>query len=559
MALSNVRLVIARSMLPFGISALSWLFYGLLVAPMVALAFSVFDIDTLTWRHLLGFTLPEMLFNSFVLALAVAVGAAFVGTLCALVTSFCQFPGKSVIELLLVLPLAMPAYITAYTYTGIFDANQGFAVWLATLGMTVPDIRNLWGSAAVLIAVLYPYVYMLVRASLLSLPHSFVEVRQLSGQSARLFYMRVIFPVIRPAVLMGSLLVMMETLADYGTVAYFGVNTLTTGVFKVWFGMGEINTAMQLSFGLLVLIFFLVYLERLTRRAQQAYQIQASRRLQPRSLSLRASGLVILLLLLPIAVGFLIPVTQLSFWAVASVDTMQRGTDYVHLVWNSFSLALIASLITVGLAFFFTLRHRFKQNPQQRRRSSAGVSAFQIQTLKLGYALPGLVIAVTLMTPLGVADKLLNQLVDDWFDYHLGLFFSGTLFALLLAYAIRFVSLAIQYGEDGVSRVSQSMIEVAQLQGLTRWQMTKQIMLPILRPSVLSAMLIVFVDVLKELPATLVLRPFNYNTLAVRTFELASDERLLEAALPAITIVIAGLIPVILLMRSLAHEREMHG
>lgn len=558
MAISNVRRIIAGSTLPFGISALSWLCYGLLVAPMLALAFSVFDIDPLIWHHLIEFTLTEMVFNSFVLALVVALGAAFVGTLCALVTSFYRFPGKSLIELLLVLPLAMPAYITAYTYTGMFDANNGVAAWLASWGLTLPDIRNLGGSAAVLIAVLYPYVYMLVRASLLSLPQSFVEVSQLSGQSARHFYSRVIFPVIRPAVLMGSLLVMMETLADYGTVAYFGVNTLTTGVFKVWFGMGEINTAMQLSFGLLVLIFFLVYLERLTRRAQQAYQIQASRRLQPRPLSLPASGVVLLLLILPIAVGFLIPVTQLSFWAVSSINTMEDGADYAHLVWNSFSLAFAAAIITVGLAFFFTLRHRFKQS-LRHQRSKEAVSAFQIQTLKLGYALPGLVIAVTLMTPLGVADRLLNRLADDWFDYQLGLFFSGTLFALLLAYAIRFVSLAIQYGEDGLSRVSQSMIEVAQLQGLSRWQMTRDIMLPILRPSVLSAMLIVFVDVLKELPATLVLRPFNYNTLAVRTFELASDERLLEAALPAITIVIAGLIPVVLLMRSLAYEREVHG
>lgn len=495
------------------------------------------------WTHLLETVLGEYLGYSLALGLLVAGGSMLIGTSLAWLVCRYDFPGRSLLQWLLLLPLAMPAYIIAYTYTGWLDfAGPVQSALRAAFDWGYgdyyfPEVRSFHGAVLMLSLVLYPYVYLLARAAFSQQSQSLFDVSRSMGLGGLGYFWRVALPLARPAIVAGGALAMMEALADYGTVQYFGIPTFTTGIFRTWFGMGKQQGAAQLASLLCTFVLVVLVLEQYSRRQRRYYQQAVSRRITRQS---AGWGITLYCFIWPFF-GFVLPACILIRWVWLS-GLAQLNADFMALIYNSFFLALSAAVLLVILALLYGY--------SKRLLPGAWVGG-QVRLVSLGYALPGTVIAVGLLAPLGAFDQQLNRVSLAWFDIELGLLLSGSLFALLFCYAVRFLAVALNQVETGLERITPSMDQAARSLGLSPIKVLRQIHLPLLGGSLLSALLLVFVDVLKELPATLILRPFNFNTLAVRTFELASDERLQDAALPALMIVLVGLLPVILLTRAL--------
>lgn len=471
-----------------------------------------------------------------------------IGTTLAWCITRYNFMGRAVLIWVLLLPLAMPAYIIAYTYTGLLDFAGPVQSEIRELfGVSYgdywfPEVRSLGGAIVMLTLVLYPYVFIMARTAFAEQPVSLYEASRALGVSRRRFIWQQALPLARPAIFTGTALAMMEAFADYGTVQYFGVSTFTTGIFRTWFGLGNGLAAAQLASLLCTFVLVLLLFEKWSRRnIRYFHQGQTHRPVKPRTLKGWRGFVMAFLCVLPPLFGFGIPVFQLVNWAFLSAERLLDPAFWT-LAFNSLSLALTAGLVVVFLALLFAYG---------KRLSPGLYSRTQIQVASMGYAIPGTVIAVGVLIPLSWADRQFNQLGAALFDWTPGLILSGTSFALLLAYSVRFMSVALHNVETGLQRITPSMDQAARSLGASPSRVMRSVHLPLLKSSVLSAILLVFVDVLKELPATLVLRPFNFNTLAVKTYELASDERLAEAALPALFIVLAGLIPVVYLTRTI--------
>ena len=514
---------------------------------------SVFSPQTEIWLHLRQTVLADYVLNSLLLAGGTGLGALLLGTGSAWLVSQYQFVGRRVLQWLLLLPLAMPAYIIAYTYTGMLDFAGPLQTSLRELtgwrygDYWFPEIRSLGGAILMLSLVLYPYVYMLARTAFYEQSASLFEASRTLGLTPRQHFWRVALPLARPAILTGTALAMMEAFADYGTVQYFGVTTFTTGIFRTWFGMGNQAAAAQLAAMLTGFVLVLLLLERWSRRKIRYYhQGQRSQATNLRRLTaMRQLGLL-LLCCLPVLFGFIVPALQLCSWALSNYQ-VTLNQQFASLVWNSFTLAALAAVLAVLLALLFAYGKRLRRD---------ALVQVPVRLAALGYAVPGTVIAIGVMLPLAYLDGRIDAWAEQWFGVRTGLIFSGTLFALLLAYSVRFLAVSLHSVETGLERIKPSMDNAARSLGFTPLQVLQKVHVPLLRSSVLTALLLVFVDVLKELPATLILRPFNFNTLAVRTYELASDERLADAALPALAIVLVSLLPVMLLARSVRAANE---
>ena len=519
----------------------------LLALPVLVIFASLLTPQTDIWQHLRQTVLADYVLNSMLLAGGTGLGALFIGTGTAWLVSQYQFVGRRYLEWLLLLPLAMPAYIIAYTYTGMLDFAGPLQNLLRELtgwrygDYWFPEIRSLGGAVLMLTLVLYPYVYMLARTAFREQSLSLLEASRTLGLTPRQHFWKVALPLARPAILTGTALAMMEAFADYGTVQYFGVATFTTGIFRTWFGMGSQVAAAQLAAMLTGFVLMLLVLERWSRRKVRYYH-QGQRNLggMRRQLTLPKQLVLLAVCLLPLLLGFVVPALQLCHWALSNYQ-LTLNSQFASLVWNSFTLASMAAVIAVVLALLFAYGKRLRRD--------VFVQA-PVRLAALGYAVPGTVIAIGVMLPLAYLDGQIDLLAERWFGVRTGLIFSGTLFALLLAYSVRFLAVSLHSVEAGLERIKPSMDNAARSLGCSPLQVLQKVHVPLLRGSVLTALLLVFVDVLKELPATLLLRPFNFNTLAVRTYELASDERLADAALPALAIVLVGLLPVILLARS---------
>lgn len=508
-----------------------------------------------TWQHLADTVLADYVANSLLLMLGVAAGSLILGVGTAWLTSMCQFPGRGLFEWALLLPMAIPAYIIAYTYTGLLDFAGPVQTALRALAgwghgdYWFPEVRSLSGAALMLSLVLYPYVYLLTRAAFLAQSLCVLEVSRTLGQGPWQTFWRVALPLARPAIAAGLSLALMETLADYGTVQYFGVQTFTTGVFRTWYGLGDPAGAAQLSALLLCLVLVLIALERGSRRDARYHHTsqrhQSIRR--PRLRGTRAA-LAFAFCLLPLLFGFLIPAGQLGLWAL-TISQTAYDARFLTLVANSLGLAAAAALLALGFALLLAYGKRLHPT-----RPVTGA----VHLAGVGYAVPGTVIAIGVIIPFAWLDNTLDAWLRATLGVSTGLLLSGTLAALLFAYLVRFLAVALQTVEAGLGKCRRSMDEAARSLGLRPRQVLWRVQVPLLRGSLLTALLLVFVDVLKELPATLILRPFNFNTLAVRAFELAGDERLADSAPAALTIVLAGLIPVLLLSRSITRSRNVH-
>ena len=486
--------------------------------------------------HLFNTMLPSYLFTTLIMTIGVAWGVASMGVICAWLVATCDFPGKRVYEWALILPLAMPAYVMAYAYTDFFQFSgpvQSFLrAWLGVSKLTwFPDPRSIWGAICVLSLALYPYVYLLCRTAFLERSPRLIDAARTLGASPWGAFWQVALPMARPATMAGVALALMEALADYGAMSYFGVQTMTTGIYRAWLGMGDRIAAVQLSAALLGVIFLLLMLEHVSRRQMRfAASGQRFRQIKPWRLRGKKAFWASTACAMPMLFGFVLPVVIMAYLALASGEGFQpRYWDWLG---NTLFLSTLTALCAVILAVWLAYSARVSKGIWQ---------AIANRMVSLGYAVPGAVLAVGILI-------LLAQLDIAWL-------LSGSIVILVYAYLARFLSSGLQTVEAGLSKITPSMDASAMSLGSGRWELLRRIHLPLLRRSLLTAGLLVFVDVMKELPATLVLRPFNFDTLAVVTYQLAADERLAEAAWPALTIVLAGLIPVIVLSRAMSQDK----
>ncbi len=536
---------------------------GLLVAlPVLSVGANLFAGDTGgTWGHLAATVLPEYIINSLLLSLGVGLGVAVVGVATAWLTAMTEFPGRRAFDWALLLPLAMPAYVLAYVYTDLLQFVGPVQTFLReSFGWRrgdywFPEIRSLGGAILMFVCVLYPYVYLLARTAFLERGTGTFEAARSLGLSPWAAFRRVSLPLARPAVAAGVALVLMETLADYGTVAYFAVPTFTTGIYRAWFSLGDRVAAAQLAGALLAFVLLLLALERASRGRARFHET-GRRRGERRPLSgwqaWAASGVC----LLPLLFGFLLPGGLLFHLALGEGDS-EFGLRYAVLAKNSLLVAGLSALLAVICALLLAYGLRLAQ--ERRGGLGAPLARAANRIVGLGYAVPGSVIAVGVLIPVTRLDHWLAARWLDWFGANPGLILTGGIVALVYAYLARFLAIALHTVESGLARVTPSMDAAAKSLGCGPGEILRRVHMPLLRGSLFSAGLLVFVDVMKELPATLVMRPFNFDTLATQTYTLAADERLAEASTAALAIVAVGLLPVFLLARQISAGKSANA
>ncbi len=509
------------------------------------------QLDTLTM--LANTVLLRYIGTTLALIAMVTIGTILFGTVTAWFVTTTEFWGRKILEIALIIPLAFPAYVLAYAYTDLLD-HPGFVQstlrtyfgWGAH-DYWFPEIRSLGGAALMLTFVLYPYVYLLARSNFqIQATRAFKTARGLGASPLRAF-ISVSVPLARPSIAAGVLLVIMETLADFGTVAHFSVQTFATGIYTSWYGLADRGAAAQLALGLLAFALLIAGLEYFNRANKEfAKNEEKPDRFERLQLTGLKAFLVQISCFIPVLFGAIIPTITLILMGMESEQQL-FSERYMHFIKNSVTLAGIAAMITVLATIFLVSFHRFAKN----KLSIAGIFIG-----RLGYAVPGGVIAVGLLVPFANFDNWLDGKLESWFGLSTGLLISGSIWLLIIAYMVRFLSVSIGTYESGLSTISRNMDLSSQMLGGTLTQTIRKIHLPILKLHIFTAMLIVFVDTVKELPATLILRPFNYDTLAVQAFRLASDERLSGAAIPSLVIAAIGLIPVIILCRNVSQNRK---
>ncbi len=522
--------------------------------PVVSVGLNIFVGGTSeTWSHLAHTVLPEYIANSLWLCLGVGAGVGLVGVATAWLTAMHDFPGRRFFSWALVLPLAMPAYVMAYVYTDFLQFVGPVQTALReTFGWEhgdywFPDIRTLQGAILMFVCVLYPYVYLLARTAFLERASGMLEAARTLGMGPWRAFFSVSLPLARPAIAAGIALALMETLADYGTVAYFAVNTFTTGIYRAWFSLGDRVAAAQLAAMLLSFVLFLLMVERISRgRARYHNTTGRNRPLAGTRLRGFQAVLAFLACLLPLCLGFLLPAFLLLKMALTDGDT-QFGERFLLLARNSFLLAGTTACIGVLLALLMAYGARLSKNPL-----ASGLN----RLVGLGYAVPGAVIAVGVLIPVTRLDNWLAGQWEHWFGTNPGLLLTGGIAALIYAYLVRFLAVALHTVESSLAKITPSMDDAARSLGLGQGATLRRVHAPILRGSLFTAGLLIFVDVMKELPATLVMRPFNFDTLATQTFTLASDERLAEASTASLAIVAVGLLPLFALSRQISRARK---
>ena len=508
------------------------------------------------WSHLVSTVLWVYAGNTLWLMLGVGVGTIVIGTSTAWLVTMYRFPGRRILSWALLLPLAVPSYILAFVITdqleyagNVQSALRGVFGWTSAHDYWFPEIRSLGGATVVLSLVLYPYVYLLARAAFIEQSFGLFETSRTLGRGPIASFFTVALPLARPAIAVGVALALMETLNEYGTIDFFAVPTLTAGIFDVWLNMDNTAGAAQLASVLVAFALVLVGIERISRRSRRYHDTTARTPALPEyPLSAARAFAAFVWCAVPVALGFVLPACVLGSYAVEFyAETLDA--DYVDYAANSLMLAAWTAAV-VALAGI-VLAYGVRLSP---RRAMRGLAEFAT----IGYAVPGAVLALGIMVPLGHFDNALDAMSRAVFDVPLGLLISGTATALVVGYAVRFLALGYRTVDSGLSRITPSIEGAARTLGAGPTRALVRVHVPLIRPSVTTAALLVFVDTMKELPLTLILRPFNFDTLATFVYQYASDELLEECALGALTIVVAGVAPVMLMSRAIARSRPGH-
>lgn len=494
-----------------------------------------------TWNHLVNKLLPNYISNSFILILGTSFFTLLFGISSAWIVTRYKIPFQKQLEWLLILPLAIPSYITAYAYAGIFDYG-GIVEKLINFKV---DIMNHFGLIFVLSISLYPYVYVASRAFFLNQSSNIIEASKLLGASEKKTFFKLILPLARPAFIGGLILVLMEVLNDYGAAKYYGINTFTTGIFRAWFSLEEPDTAIYLSAILVLIIFVLITLEKQQRKRIGYFNTTKNHKTIQRKETNKTLKIVFFVItFLPVLLGFLLPVFQLLFWTYLTfIDVFTN--EFLLISLQSLLIALASALLTVLIAVALLFVAKWN-------RLSIINSLTKFSTL--GYAIPGAVIAVGVLIPTLFFDKWLVTTFKNLFDLKIGFVLNGTILALIYAYTVRYLAVAYNPIEASTLKIGKSLSEASKLLKKGNISTFLKVEFPLLKPAILSAFILVFVDVMKELPLTLILKPYHINTLAVKAYEYASDELIAEAALPSLFIILTGVIPVLFLNRLIAKE-----
>lgn len=509
------------------------------------------------WQHLVETVLWTYLGNTLILALGVGIGTFLVGTLSAWLVTWYRFPGRRVFEWALLVPLAVPAYVIAYTYTDLLDyAGPVQGILRAVFGWTsardywFPEIRSLGGAITMFTLVLYPYVYLLARSAFIQQSSGVIEVSRTLGRGPWRTFRAVALPMARPAIVVGLSLALLETLNDFGTVDYFAVRTLTLGIFNAWLGMSSIAAAAQLSLALLLMVAVVLALERQGRRGREFQESRARYKPVARlTLPPVQAALACLCCLVPVLLGFVVPAAILLRYAVLYYEA-SFSRAFLDAALHSLTLSGIAAVVAVGIGLFMAYALRLQRSPALR--ALAWVAS-------LGYGMPGAILAVGAVIPAAWLDNRIDGVMREVFGISTGLLLSGTIVAVILGYVVRFLVLSFGTIEAGLAKVTRNMDDAARALGHRPAAVLRRVHLPMLRGSMLTAGLLVFVDCMKELPMTLLLRPFNYDTLSIFVYQFAKEELLEECALGALAIVAAGIGPVVLLTRAIRHSRPGQG
>jgi iron(III) transport system permease protein len=514
----------------------------LVLVPVSVVLSSLFNPEPEIWAHLVENVLLDISLNTLWLVLGVAAGTLIIGVSLAWVTSVCHFPGRKLFAWALLLPLAVPAYVTAFVAVGLLDFTGPLQTWWrAEFGPTqFPEIRSRAGVIAVMVLAFYPYVYLIARNAFQTQGQRALEAAQSLGLNRWGGFWRVSLPMARPWIVGGVMLVVMETLADFGTVAVFNYDTFTSGIYKAWYSLFSLPAASQLASLLVIVVFVILLLEQQARARMSYTQIgRGAAQQQPIQLRGWRGWLVTLYATVILLIAFIVPVIQLVLW------TMEYALDdldarYFDFLWHSLLLATLTA-IAVGMTALL-LAYAGRRHRDMPTRALIRVST-------MGYALPGPVLAVGTFIPIAWFDNLLIDTAQQWFNTEISQVLQGTLITMLLALIVRFQAVGFSAIDGHMQRITTSVDDAARSLGCSGITLLRRIHLPILSSGIFTGMMLVFVDVMKEMPITLMTRPFGWDTLAVRIFELTSEGEWQRAALPAIAIVIAGLLPTLLLTR----------
>ena len=515
------------------------------LAPILIILSSVFADYSENWSHIYEYVLGDYILNSLILVSGVSILVMIIGSLTAWLVTNYQFFGKRFFEWGLILPLAIPPYILAYTFTGLFDSYGTMNEIARSLfnlqqnEMLFPNIRNIYGAIVVFSFTLYPYVYLICRTAFLNQSRSMFEVGRTLGLSQASIFLKLALPLVRPALIAGTMIVAMETLSDFGAVDHFAISTFTTGIFRTWYGMYDLTTAMQLASMLLIFITFCLVIERTSRKNANYSTIGSNfKPTQVTRLSSLGSSVCFFVCFIPIFIGFILPILEILNWSLR-FNTSFFNEQFFSISLNTVLLSILSAILCTFIAMIINFSIRYKNSSVIK-----SINPF----LNIGYAVPGLILAVGIVQLFVFLD---NNILNSFEGY----FLTGSLFGLIFAYIIKSYALANSTYEAGYQKISQTIDDSARVLKSTGLNLLFRVHFPILKTSFFTSILLVTSEVVKELPATLILRPFNFETLAVSTYIYASEERMVEAAAPATAIILIGLIPIFFISQMIRASR----
>ena len=518
---------------------ISSVFLTLLISIPALILFSNIFSSSENWSHLVDTVLFEYVFNSLYIMIGVAILTSVLGFTTAYITSLFTFTGSSFFHYALILPFAIPTYIVAYVYGGMFDITGSVTTFiLGLLGKNLDevyffDIMSIEGAIIVMSLVLYPYVYLISKTYLKAESSSIIDASKTMGLTNFQIFYKVVIPISRPAIVAGVILAVMEAVADFGVMDYYGVSTFVTGIFRTWFGMGSVEDASKLASMLMLFVFILIFLERYQRRNRR-YKSSGKdfKPISKQRLKRSKNILAFIACFIPFFFGFLLPFTQMSYWFFISYEDI-IDEDFLTVLYQTLGLGVSSALIITILAFVFVYNVRV-------HKSKIAENLTQIS--KLGYSIPGAVVAVGILS--------FFSIIDNSFD----ILISGTVIAVVFGYIVRFIAISINNFESGFSKIPQTYDDACKTMGVDTFHTFFKVMLPLIKNSAMASFIVIFIEVIKELPLTMILRPFNFDTLAVKSHELVSQAQVIESSVPAMFIVVLGIISVTLLARKMIKD-----